>query len=418
MPKKSKKKNGSRAGVEAGLYIEGAECSKQVLTFGRVASPADCDRLSALTPECGNYFMFSHPHPDWGCRCCPADGADGGPRSSSWNVYTVLTERPKEPMKIPTAPRAADPFRGLPIAAAPRPEWLLRDDELVVDARRPPGERGILIVQAVLMDARSDWGKTSGPRPHWLRAILATNRAHAQRHGHAVILRAHPTQPQLTKWQWLQCAMKDPDKCLQANERENFNWEKHLMMSDYLNSEQNFSHVLMLDADAALVHPEHDTLRQIAAVMDAKGKHVFLTDEDWLEYGAGRINGGLIFVRTSQFTRDLFLDTFDAHLKGSARLQNWRIGIKDMECSSNEQVCLNDLWQGTGQAVFKPYAMMASGKRYNLGAERGGEKKLGSPGVEVMHWMGGSKGGAGNALCRGGRNFTGEGESGYGCRRD
>lgn len=210
--------------------------------------------------------------------------------------------------------------------------------------------------------------------------------------------------------------MKHMEKCLKDNERENFNWEKHLMIKEYVLSPQNFTHILMLDADAAFVNREHDTLRQIASILEAKGKDIFLTDEDWLEHGEGRINGGLMFAKSTDFTKGLFQDTFDAHLAGSAMLKNWRIGVDEMECSSNEQICLNDLWQGKGKLWFEPHAMMASGLIYNRGAERGGEKHIDSPSVEVMHWMGGSKANAGVALCNGPRDFTGDGPNGYGCR--
>merc|ERR1712217_348994 len=116
----------------------------------------------------------------------------------------------------------------------------------------------------------------------------------------------------------------------------------------------------MLDADAALVHKERDTLRGIAKVLDNRGKDLFLTDEDWLENGAGRINGGLMFAKNTPFTQALFQDTFHAHLMGPSHLKNWKIGVSELECSSNEQICLNDLWRGGGKAHFEPYAMMAS----------------------------------------------------------
>mmetsp|Transcript_3752 Transcript_3752/g.7757 ORF Transcript_3752/g.7757 Transcript_3752/m.7757 type:complete len:271 (+) Transcript_3752:2-814(+) len=267
---------------------------------------------------------------------------------------------------------------------------------------------------AVLMDSTSIWGRKSS-RPPWLRAILATNREHARRHGHAMILRASPSQPQLTRWQWRNCGMKDVAKCVRENERENFNWEKHLMLAEYLKSPEAFTHVMMLDADAALVHTEHNTLQKIADILEENGKDIFLTDEDWLQYGKGRINGGLIFMKNTDFTKSVFQDTFDAHLAGSAKLKKWRIGIEDMECSSNEQICLNDLFTGYGKDIFEPHAMLASGLIFNRGAEGGGEKLLGDPGIEVMHWMGGSKLGAGTALCKHKFDYTGERSGGYGC---
>jgi len=298
---------------------------------------------------------------------------------------------------------------------------------LVVDARPNAQEGlahgGILVVQAVLADSHAIWGKSTA-RPQWLRAILATNRAHLRKHGHALILRAQPSQPQLTWWQYRQCkgpGNKSVLECVQANERENFNWEKHRMMADYLLSPQNFSHVLMLDADAALVKPSKDTLQDIARILEERGVDLFMTNEDWLENGQRRINGGFMMAKNTEFTRNLFQDTFDSHLRGPKKLKGWRIGVDEMECSSNEQICLNDLWEGSGKRYFAHKAMMASGLIYNRGAERGldglGIDHIADPSVELMHWMGASKDTAGRTLCRGrAGDLTGEGPEGYGCK--
>lgn len=404
--------------IEGGLVpIPNRECAAEAVDFRRLPSVKVCDYMTANTEACGGTFMYNLKRSSWGCRCCAKgeEEEEGKPSSQQWSLFKIVSPRPKVFGALPTMPPFKNPFRGLPVAPGPRPSWLIKEDELVVDTRSEKEGGGILILQAVLADARADWGKSES-RPHWLRAILATNRNHVRRHGHALVLRAQPSQPQLTQWQWRDCKMKQFDKCIKDNERENFNWEKHKMIGEYLHSEEQFSHVLMLDADAALVNREHDTLRDIAQLMETRDKDVFLTDEDWLENGAGRINGGLMFVKNTEFARNLFLDTFDAHLRGNARLGNWRIGVRNMECSSNEQICLNDLWQGTGKPQFAPHAMMASGKVYNRGAERGGDKFIDSPDVEVMHWMGGSKGSAGRTLCLGARDFTGDGPQGYGCK--
>jgi len=401
-------------------HARSIECAEQAYSFGNIPTIEACDKLTATTQECGNHFMFSVNHPDWQCRCCAPFGEDDGPTSPHWDVYDRLYPRSATLGALPTSPPMVNPFHGLPIDQGARPAWLVREDALVVDARTA-NHGGILILQAVLTDVNSLWGakrSAEKARPEWLRAILATNRAHAKKHGHAMVLRAQPTQPQLTPWMVRACGDKSTNFCVRQNERENFNWEKHLMISDYLASPQNFSHVLMLDADAALIQPQLDTLRRIAAILDGERKDLFLTDEDWLDAnGKGRINGGLMYAKNTNFTRNLFLDTFAAHVKGPAQYKNWRIGIPVMSCTSNEQICLNDLWHGQWKEYFKPHAMMASGKLYNRGAERGGEQHMTDPTTEVMHWMGGSKGSAGRALCRGARDLTFGGMDGYGCKQ-
>ena len=318
---------------------------------------------------------------------------------------------------------------GLPIAEGKRPSWLVKEDELIIDARKPPGHGGILIVQPVLMDATSTWGHSKAARPRWLRAILATNRNHARIHGHCVILRWQPTQPQLTKWQRRGCGKMDEKTCTRNNERENFNWEKHLMLYEYLLSPQNFTHVLMLDADAALVKHSVDILGDIAKAMEKRNLDVFLTSEDWLLNGENRINGGFLMTRNSEWSQNLFQDTFRAHVIGPGGLRKWRIGVSHQECSSNEQICLNDIMSGSNKEHVKGHMSLESAIIYNRGGctvkhcgEPITDPKMEALGMrdermQVLHFMGGSKPLAPVVLCDGGKDYTGDGPKGYGCHK-
>ncbi|CAJ1396732.1 unnamed protein product [Effrenium voratum] len=402
------------------LYAKDAECADQAVEIGDLPSEEACDKVVATKQECGRHFMFSTAHPDWKCRCCAPFGEEGGPTSDQWSVYKAQVPRDPSLPAMPPAPPPVDPLAGLPVAAS-RPTWLMRKDALVVDARKA-SSGGMIILQAVLSDSHSTWGnakdnKKLEDRPDWLRAILATNQAHAEKHGHVMVIRAHPTEPQLFDWMIKDCGKKSLRVCTKMNERESFNWEKHLMMQDYLLSPQEFSHVLMLDADAALIQPQLDTLRRIAEILDKKGKELFLTNEDWLdENGARRINGGLMLAKNTIFTQNLFQDTFESHVKGYQTLKNARIGTGVLRCTSNEQICLNDLYYGD-QEHFTHKVIMASGKKYNRGAERGGEAHITDETTEIMHWMGGAKATAGKALCDGERDLTFGGPNGYGCRK-
>eukprot|EP00439_Symbiodinium_sp_Y106_P080107 s332_g18.t2 len=142
-------------------------------------------------------------------------------------------------------------------------------------------------------------------------------------------------------------------------------------------------------------------------LQDRKGKDLFLTNEDWLDQnGEARINGGLMLAKNTQFTQNLFQDTFDAHVAGYKLLKKARIGTPVIRCTRrlvnphfsvdregsssgndvmlkavseivkrlqehcNEQICLNDLYYGDTQH-FTSKVIMASGKKYNRGAERG-----------------------------------------------
>ncbi|CAJ1433577.1 unnamed protein product [Effrenium voratum] len=75
-------------------------------------------------------------------------------------------------------------------------------------------------------------------------------------------------------------AASEPE-CAKKYERDNFTWEKMKMVEEYLQNSQNFSHVMILDADAALVR-DHDILGKMAAELHAQHRDVFFTNEDWL----------------------------------------------------------------------------------------------------------------------------------------
>lgn len=316
---------------------------------------------------------------------------------------------------------------GLPVASGHRPGWLARRDELVVDAR-PQQRGGMLIMQLVLMDAGGYWGKMgSRQRPRWLRSILATNRHHARTHGHAMVLRWKRTLP-LTDWQHEQCHRKGTkrEECIKKWERENFCWEKFPFMVDYLLNSQEFTHMIMLDADAALVRHHVDILGGIAQQMQDQNIDVFLTDEDWLKNGQNRINGGVIMARNSKWSEDMFQDAFDAHKLGPKMHKKWRIGETGVMCTSNEQICLNDLFYGHGRKLMQGHMAFESGIVYN----RGGctlkhcWEKISDPSMErlrmdderllIVHFMGGSKNFAPDILCNS-EHYTGEGPNAYGC---
>jgi len=315
---------------------------------------------------------------------------------------------------------------GLPLANH-RPGWLARRDELVIDAR-PQQHGGMLIMQLVLMDAGGYWGKMgSSDRPRWLRSILATKRHHARTHGHAMVLRWKRTLA-LTEWQQQQCRKsgKGREECIKRWERENFCWEKFPFMVDYLLNSQEFTHMIMLDADAALVRHHVDILGGIAQQMHDQNIDVFLTNEDWLKNGENRINGGVIMARNSKWSEDMFQDAFDAHKLGPKMHKKWRIGETSVMCTSNEQICLNDLFYGHGRKIMQGHMAFESGIVYN----RGGctlkhcWEKISDPSMEalrmtderllIVHFMGGSKNFAPEILC-GDPSYTGEAPDGYGC---
>jgi len=309
--------------------------------------------------------------------------------------------------------------RGLNIDFGMKPAWLKKEDGVVVDARWNQGQGGgILMAQTVLSNKGGDFG-VEGWRARWLRAILATNGAHIKHNNHAMVLRWQPTQPQLTPWQLERCTKENQntEACGTEYERENFNWEKHLMLLEYLESPESFSYVMMLDADAALVRTDHNTLGEMAAILETTGKDLLVADEDWLVNGAGRVNGGLLFARNTPWTRKLFRDLFDCHYTGFNKDLNFY-------CTSNEQIALNDLM---ARPNFPDHILVTSGKKFNRGGctlwhcgegitdESMTQLSMKDPALEVMHFMGSAKFGAADAICSP-TDLTEGGPDGFGCK--
>mmetsp|Transcript_95084 Transcript_95084/g.132129 ORF Transcript_95084/g.132129 Transcript_95084/m.132129 type:complete len:188 (-) Transcript_95084:47-610(-) len=161
----------------------------------------------------------------------------------------------------------------------------------------------------------------------------------------------------------------------------------------------------------------------MAAMLDKEGRDVLFTDEDWLLHGARRINGGVILAKGSSWSQDLFRDTVEAHELGPRGLQRWRVGVQDHQCSSNEQICLNDV---IGLEPLKKRSMLASGISFNRGGctvrscgEPVSDPSMVQLGMEdarlqILHFMGDHTL-ADKVLCDGHIDYTGEGANGFGC---
>lgn len=235
-----------------------------------------------------------------------------------------------------------------------------------------------------------------------------------------MVLRWKPTLRFPPPWQEKECDRKENQReitnCWLNVQRENFNWEKHQMMVEYLESSEKFTHVLVLDADAVMVHPDYNTLQGMVNELEEAGKDLLLTNEDWIGDTSSltRINGGLLFAKNTRFCRDLFRDMLDAHWFGPRGLKSPRIGAPEMHgCASNEQLCIDAVRH---RDAFKEKVVIKSGLKYNCGANAKSMQRLRDvdTSLQIMHFMGGSKSAAAGALCKG-RDLTGDGSKGYGC---
>lgn len=316
-------------------------------------------------------------------------------------------------------------------------------------------KRKILAITSLLPDSLKLYTDTP-----WAKTILKANIKHLHARGHGLVVRTkltpvlkdivlrkgeselHDKTP-LTGWEVKMCEKEYSTanqvelliKCQKRFERENANWEKHLMLADYLgkalleNSRSifaNVTHIAMLDADVLLTD-RFDALAEGAAMLEGE-RQLLMGNEDWIldpNDGAKfkRANGGFILVKVTEAMRNLFRDLFDAHvgvgeqlkhpeLESTASkvanryqaLKTWRTeGISDRWCDSNEMLCINEI-VGIGPVANK--FILLSGKKWNAGynfrawEETSQGKKSGAMlDVRVMHYMGGQGKAAVKDLC-------------------
>jgi len=159
-----------------------------------------------------------------------------------------------------------------------------------------------------------------------------------------------------TSWQREHCFRAkhgDPEgalKCEANSDRENNCWEKSAMVLRYL-EEFGAPHVLLLDADAALVHRERDTVANLISELDSAGKDLLLANEDYKKRGgADRINCAMMFVKNTAFTRRLFASLVRTHVEGGSRCKS--------ECN-----CLQEWLKSDPE--LKQRLLVVSGLRYN-----------------------------------------------------
>lgn len=135
------------------------------------------------------------------------------------------------------------------------------------------------------------------------------------------------------------------------------------MISDYLQSDEVFSHIMMLDAHVALLQHSRNILADIATVMESSEKLLFLTYQDWLPGGGNRISRGLVFVENTHWAQTLFTDMLSAHLTGPYTLQNLSISVK-LKCIHDSTACFNRLLFGSDRGLLAKTAL-GNGTRYN-----------------------------------------------------
>merc|ERR1719282_651390 len=116
-------------------------------------------------------------------------------------------------------------------------------------------------------------------------------------------------------------------------------------------------HMLILDADLALVHRERDTIDAMIHMLDATQKDVLLANQDWQKNGGEkRINCGMMFVKNTEFTRTLFQNLVQAHMQGPKYVGPGSACVSDCHCFQT--------WVKT-YPNLEQHLLIASGLKYN-----------------------------------------------------
>lgn len=275
------------------------------------------------------------------------------------------------------------------------------NDDIRLEGQVGAKGRKILFGSIMIKDTHTQWSPHSTEQPDWVQGILNRNTEILRSFGHKMILRLATGPVPLTKWQFSSCTntSKDEVQCVSENQREDANWEKEEMMSKYLN-EPGITHVMILDADAVLMQTHLDTLNELADLLDESGKDMLFTDEDWHVNGTHRVNGGLLFAKVTDFTKEYYGGLVQAHREGPWYTPQFGCG----KCSSNEQLCIQGwmncnflnitdrfLWASGIKYNFHPQVWLNSVGRYPITPSTA-NRSLFDPTLEVLHFMGASKG--------------------------
>eukprot|EP00392_Amoebophrya_sp_AT5.2_P001716 g1718.t1 len=266
-----------------------------------------------------------------------------------------------------------------------QPEWLLRADSLLLAVspeKRASSVRATAVVSVLQPEAGPNWGSSS-TRPKWLLALLAATLQHLRRFGHGLILRTEFTPQEdahLQGWEKRHCASQNKTEaaCTKEFERDNFTWEKYLMLSDYLS--------LHLEPELGESYADaneggQEKNRSTGQETQYRFTHVSVLDAD-----AGFVN---FHVDSIGLLAGLFTDTFSAHVRGNENTETpWKTEGIVAECSSNEQTCLNTLMYGR-KAVMQQHVLLGSSMWWNRG-RRPQSPHVPEPDgrLHLMHYMG------------------------------
>jgi len=272
-------------------------------------------------------------------------------------------------------------------------------------------DTSIVFFTALATSKRSQDFNYSRSLSGWRQKVLDINKMHCMRYGHPVVLRLVPIVHSRERLATCNTA-GHYNLCVDRLDRQTATWGKIAMMRDMLQL-PGVSYALSLDADAVFAHMEQDTMRQMARLLDESQpqKDLLLANEDWRNNGRTVSNTGMMFARSTSFTRQLFSDMARAFNEGSAYTG------PGPQCQTNEQDCLSS-WKGGYPGLmkhvlavnsttfnFNPCAWFWCPDVFNITDRKGRCHScrprnlcphhcgagVSDPGIEVIHFMGDSR---------------------------
>mmetsp|Transcript_3083 Transcript_3083/g.7370 ORF Transcript_3083/g.7370 Transcript_3083/m.7370 type:complete len:530 (-) Transcript_3083:43-1632(-) len=232
----------------------------------------------------------------------------------------------------------------------------------------------ILVLMLLIRGGQKDFEEDA---PEWLDVALRWNADHLSRYGHTFRIERFQAVPP-SKWDpptsvCPQSPEGDRARCIAASQRDSATWMKFVILLEHL-ERQSADFILVIDADAIIVHPYHDTLSLMVSTMLAANKVMMLADEDWKVRGnTAVINTGVILAKQCNWTTEFFKHILQKRASGF--------------CKSNEQLCLNH-YHRSNLLNFRNRTHVVSGSVWNRHPRIG---PLAADG-EILHCMGGAKG--------------------------
>jgi len=254
-------------------------------------------------------------------------------------------------------------------------------DTIVVNPRQKDDGSPNIVVGIVSVGENAPMGKyVKGQYENgWVQPIFERNLNIVKMHGHGL----HIRELKSIEPRPFQMHEKLTSKQAKIIQSANANFEKFAFMGKCLRT-PGVTHALIMDQDVVLVQTQIDSLTQMAKDLDASGKDIFFTNEDWHVNGT-KLNGGMLFAKATDYSIRFFEEQFMSAQEGCV----------------NDQICLNRMFE-KNTFELTDHAIVKSGLNYNFAPQVWFKRQSGrypvnpkmhqrffdDPSLHLIHFMG------------------------------